>query len=101
MMWPSETEKATKWDLFLPCRATCKVRIPRDSGEKKPTETGWFFNYWWWVWTRVRFLSVRTSLTDAIQSQLYRTIAELWTIRRSGSNLSQASDPFNRKKPFP
>ena len=40
MMWPSETEKATKWDLFLPCRATCKVRIPRDSGEKKPTENG-------------------------------------------------------------
>ncbi len=47
MMWPSETEKATKWDLFLPCRATCKVRIPRDSGEKKPTENGWFFNDWW------------------------------------------------------
>lgn len=47
-MWSSETEKATEWDLFLPCRATCKVRIPRDSGEKKPTETGWFFNDWWW-----------------------------------------------------
>ncbi|MEY3263482.1 MAG: hypothetical protein RL717_959 [Pseudomonadota bacterium] len=46
-MWSSETEKATEWDLFLPCRATCKVRIPRDSGEKKPTETGWFFNDWW------------------------------------------------------
>ena len=39
----------------------------RDSGEKKPTETGWFFNYWWWGGIPVPLLAEVNLTTGIVQ----------------------------------
>ncbi len=93
-MWPSETEKATKWDLFLPCRATCKVRIPRDSGEKKPTENGWFFNDWWWGRTRFQIRAYRGLLVPMVRPRIAAESYRQLSLPRRCLQLSEAFRSF-------
>ena len=93
-MWSSETEKATEWDLFLPCRATCKVRIPRDSGEKKPTKRSWFFNDWWWVWTRFQNRAYRALLVSMVSPRMAAESNRQLSLPRRCPQLSGAFRSF-------
>lgn len=42
----------------------------RQSGEKKPTERGWFFNNWWWGRTRFQIRAYRGLLVPMVRPRM-------------------------------